>query len=229
MRIAFVLIIVLFSHCLGYGQNAYGVSGLIKTPSAYTIGDGETCVAIQLFDDYYKSFDKKKNRFWTQSINIGFLSWLEMGIRLVHYPDLKSKGHDRNINLKIVARKEQGYWPQFALGIQDAIGTRRYHNAYLVISKKIIKGKKAGLSASLGYGSKVWDEMMGEKASDYWQQGLFINAEVDYSGFISAMMEVHSEGWDAGFKIQPFKWLFVKAFSNAKNYNGGIVGIQFTL
>jgi hypothetical protein len=208
-------------------QNVYGISGLIQTPSAYTVGDGKAFVSACLYDDHYKTNDQKRNLFWTQSINIGFLSRLELGIRLVSYPDLEGSGHDRNLNFKLVAFKEKKYMPQIAIGIQDATGTCRYNNTYLVLSKTISLNDKFEFCPSMGFGTKLSVDIFGEEAGDYRLQGFFGGTRINYTRYISLMAEYHELGFDCGIQIRPFKWLFLKAFVNNDSYWGGMLGLWF--
>lgn len=211
------------------GQNVYGVTGLIKTPTAYTLEDGKAFVSLSLYDDYYKSFDKKRNLFWTQSINIGFLSRLELGIRLVNYPDIDGGGHDRNLSLKFTIIKERKYIPQFSVGFQDGIGTRRYNNTYFVVSKNIAFSQNLKISPSLGYGTKLTDKIYNEKAHDYRNQGFFASTEIKYGEVFSLLFEFHKEGKDAGIKITPLKWLHITSFVNTELYLGLIFGIYLKI
>lgn len=222
-----LIVIIQISFISSEAQNVYGITGPIQTPSAYMVGDGKAFVGAALYDDYYKTDDNKRNLFCTQSINVGFLSRLEVGIRLVHYPNIKNAGHDRNINLKLVAFKEKKYIPQLAIGIQDAVGTRRYNCTYMVLSKKIQINDKIDVIPSAGWGTKLSKHIFGEESGDYRLQGFFGSAVLNYTPYISLMAEYHELGFDGGIQIRPFKWLLLKGFINDNEYWGGIVGLWF--
>ena len=66
---------------------------MIKTPSAYTIKSGDAFIATQLYEDYYQSYDPVKSTIWSFSANVGFLSRMEIGIRLINYPDIFLTGY----------------------------------------------------------------------------------------------------------------------------------------
>jgi len=227
------LLALIFVHltavCFVTAQNVYGVSGHIKTPTAYTLTDGKIFASTSLYDDYYRSENKKQNLFWIQSFNIGFHSRLEVGIRLVKYPDPKIKGHDRNLSVKAAIIEEKKYLPQISIGIQDIVGTRRYNNTYFVASKSFSITNEIITGTSLGYGTKLSDVFHSTNASDYREQGVFASISASYTDIVTIMFEYHEWGFDGGVQIRPLKWLYLKGFVNNEKYYGGLLGIYFDL
>ena len=228
----FTLIISIVLICFTFnlnGQNIYGYTGLIKTPNAYTIEDGKANLAIQLYDDIYRTFDKEKTTILSQSINIGFLSRLEVGVRLVSYPSRSGKGHDRILNFKLVLFKEKNYIPQISFGCQDVVGTRIYNSTYMVLSKNIAFSKDFHFIPSLGYGSKISDKIFFDDSYDHRLVGVFGNAEISYKDWISGMLEYDGNYYNFGIRCSPFKFISITTYMNDIKYFGGIINLSLKI
>ena len=112
-----------------------------------------------------------------------------------------------------------------AIGMQDAIGTRRYNNTYLVLSKSITLADKTQCIPSLGYGTRLSENIFGEEAGDYRMQGIFGSAVISFANVASLMLEYHELGFNGGIELRPFTWLFLKGFVNEDGYFGGLMGV----
>ena len=228
----FTIIILVFLICFTsniFGQNIYGITGLIKTPNAYTIEDGKADFAIQLYDDIFRTFDKEQTTILSQSINIGFLSRLEVGVRLVGYPSREGKAHDRNLNFKYIILKEKKFIPQISFGCQDIVGTRIYNSTYLVFSKNIAISKSIKLIPSMGYGSKISDEIFSTDSYDHRLIGIFGNFEIAYKKWISGMFEYDGNYYNYGIRCTPFKFISIITYMNDLKYFGGILNIMIKI
>lgn len=120
-------------------RNNFGSVGLIEMPSARFAQDGELSVGASFF----------KN---TQHYNLGFeiFPWLEGSFHysgLQHFDPAYPVYYDRSFALKARLWDEAEFWPAFAIGANDVVGTGAYSGEYLVMSKQF-----GSIDATLGVG-----------------------------------------------------------------------------
>jgi hypothetical protein len=228
-RIWFLLYAIL--PLLASTQTVYGVTGLVKTPTAYTLKSGELATGFAKFaDQFQKKYGDKSFRQWTTYVNIGFTSSFEAGIRVVGVPKVPVYDEnlpynyyiDRIINVKFAVLKERKMFPQLAVGIQDAIGTRIFNATYLVASKKIDWVKQVACKVSLGYGTKLIEYIF-DTPDNYRLLGFFGGVEVDIAHRVAFMIEHDSKKVNAGIRLNPKKWLSVFGYyTSLKDWGGGV-------
>lgn len=106
----------------------WGGVGLLQTPTARFYEDGSV------------SFGPTRSYPYTLvNLNMQFLPWLETSLRYVIKDDPEGscvKSRDRSMDLKFLLLSEGEYWPQMALGFQDAFGTSCHRSEFLAFSKR---------------------------------------------------------------------------------------------
>jgi len=126
---------------LGIQAADFGTTGLIDTPSARMMDDGEFkfLMSRQTVADIY-------------SLNYQATPWLETTFRYTIFnpDDVPGSGdglYDRSYEVKLRLIRERRLFPQLALGIRDVLGTGAWGSEYLVASKSF-----GNLDLSLGAG-----------------------------------------------------------------------------
>src|SRR6185503_1076209 len=139
---------------LGQAASTTGQTGLINMPDARIAPDGTLRFGFSYADPYVAP--------WT---SITFLPRIEVSGRVTRimgvpgftdagtdYGDFKDKAFDG----KAVLLEEGTWWPQFAVGGQDFIGTRVFPAWYAVASKRL-----GDFDFTLGYGGDRIDGVFG--------------------------------------------------------------------
>ncbi len=207
--IKFLFFLFLFSSQNGEGQTIYGVSGIIKTPSAYVVNNDDFVFGAAYFKDYHTNSDELIKQ-WTINLNAGIFSRFELGLRLAILPDITGDSpifdvsFDRMISGKYVLFKEENVLPQIAFGMQDVVGTRLHNSTYLTASKTI-QIEFYSLLLNLGYGSKLNDSVFGNAESHHFL-GPFGGAEIGLKKRIYLMVEYDARDFNMGLKIVVKDW-----------------------
>ncbi len=194
------------------GQTIYGVTGLLKTPTAYTVESGKCRMGVLYLNDHYKRNDELI-KLWSVHVTIGFHSRFELGVRLAIFPDktgdsdIFSFGSDRMISGKFILFEEKELIPQLSIGIQDIIGTR-FHNSTYIVASKNIEVKSFDFTLNLGYGSKINELVFGD-ARDHHFIGVFGGATIGFKKTILLMAEHDAKDLNAGLRIAIKDWLFL--------------------
>jgi hypothetical protein len=226
-----------------YSQTIYGVSGLIRSPDAYVVGNGKCAVTFGYFHD--DNAESSENilpdipQFCT-SFLFGIISRIEVGFRVTAMLDVdKIEFNPRNftidliVNIKGVVFKEKKYIPQISLGIQDIIGTWRFHSAYIVLSKTILFGKSSHIAGTLGYGSEILGDLSGSirgiSPRDYRFIGVFGSLDLQIIKYASLLADYDAEGWNLGIKFNYKDIVYGKFFISEFKYPGGLLGVKFNL
>jgi len=115
----------------------FGTTGLIDTPTARMSKDAVLTTTVSSQDSV-----------GSIALTYQALPWLETTFR---YSDPELGEYDRNFAAKFRLNEESYYWPQFAIGFRDIVGTGRLRSEYLVASKQI-----GNFDVSLGMG---WGDM----------------------------------------------------------------------
>lgn len=106
----------------------WGGVGLMQTPTARFYEDGE--------------FSFGPTRVAPHTIinfNLQFLPWFQPTLRYVITDDRWGKGlknYDRSLDLKFLLLSEGAWWPQIAVGFQDALGTPHFRSEFIAFSKR---------------------------------------------------------------------------------------------
>lgn len=211
LTIVFTFLFFLF-HLNSNGQTIYGVTGIIKTPNAYTVENGKCISGISYFKDYHKTPDEKFEQ-WGFNFNIGFHSRFELGVRLAILHDslggdspIFDVSFDRVLSGKFLLLKEKDLVPQIAFGIQDIVGTRLHNSTYLVASKNIQMNKSFSILLNLGYGSK-FNDLIFEDAQNHHFIGFFGGTELSFKKKVVLMVEYDARDFNSGLKIVVKDWL----------------------
>lgn len=122
--------------------SSYGGVGVFETRSARMADDGELATTVYV----------DQNGFYRTGLNFQITPWLEGTFRYAKV-SRDSVGldpsFDRSFDIKIRLMKENGYWPELAVGLQDFLGTGIFSGEYVVASKRI---GPFDFSAGLGWG-----------------------------------------------------------------------------
>lgn len=210
--------------------NIFGSHGLIKTPDAYTITNGEGVLNYAYFDDYLARHNKTKTIFSTISLAAALHTRFEAGIRLVTYPEYGGNNHDRNINFKWVLFTEKKKLPQMAIGSHDLIGTKRFHAEYIVLSKSLsIFHNHITFIPTIGYAVKWIENITGDEANDHRLDGLFGGVHLNYHDKIFLLADHDGVYSNVALGARFFKYLYTTVYINDKSYFGFKTGIQLAL
>lgn len=112
--------------------NYYGMTGLLDTPSARMMPDGQIAVTFAHDPVTYRG-----------SISFEAFPWVEVALRYSRINDyfLNTPGAerpqllDRSLSIKLHLFEETKYFPAIAVGLQDILGTGIYGGEYIVASK----------------------------------------------------------------------------------------------
>lgn len=187
-------------------QQYSGITGLLHTPNAQV---NEDCTAV--IGTYFLNktitpdgflYNKKKYNTFCHSINISFLSWVELAYTCTFVYRKKSFnetvgyiGKDRYFSIKInpIKEKQGCWWPAIAVGSNDPFtsstsGNAHFANFFLAATKHFNLGKeRIGVNAAYRYyrkeSSKKWQGVVG--GIDYtpsFAKDLRIVAEYDNAG-----------------------------------------------
>jgi len=137
-----------FSDNLANSLTSQGFTGLINTPNAQVIKEGEAIFQYSnQKDNHLRNYDYSASMAEQENFlgGVGFLSSLELTARLV---ENQGRARDLSGNIKYKLPLEGKYLPNIAIGWQDLGGAASfYDNRYIVMDKEF-----DFLRASFGYG-----------------------------------------------------------------------------
>lgn len=119
---------------LEHSQSVYGGTGLIQTPTARMVKDGQ-------FSANYN--DNDLYRYWTVSLQL--FDWLEATAR---YTDVRNRRYgpanfsgdqtakDKGFDIKARLWQESYWLPEVSFGLRDIAGTSLYQSEYVAASKR---------------------------------------------------------------------------------------------
>ena len=180
-----------------------GFSGLINTPNAQVIKEGDAVLTYNnQFDnnliayDYDKPYDSEDDYI----VGFGFFSFMELQGRLSEAPGFH---RDLSANVKLQLPYHNKYLPDVAIGIQDLGGEANYYdNQYIVFDKELWF-----LRASVGYGHASVDRENLKR-----MDGLFYGLEVKATDWLYFMGEDDSKEQQVALRLEtPKSW--IKAFN----------------
>ncbi|MEO0522638.1 MAG: YjbH domain-containing protein [Pseudomonadota bacterium] len=129
--------------------NFYGSPGLIDTPSAYALPDGQLAVSVSNFGGQTRT-----------SLTFQAFPRVSASFRYIGIQDWNSDGfdtyRDRNFDVALLLSKERKHWPALSVGLRDFAGTGIYASEYVVASKSFeqplgLPGR-FNVTAGLGWG-----------------------------------------------------------------------------
>jgi len=199
MRVLF-FILICFWVSFGDGLSFQGYSGLINTPNAQVIKEGDVVLHFNnQFDNnlrnYDYSIDIKSQEDYI--FGVGFLPNLEVVGRLVEAKD--GFARDLSANIKYKLPYESRYFPDIAIGVQDIGGSFNfYDNKYIVADKEFYNFR-----FSIGYGKA--SRVQRAKRMD----GLFGGVEAKLTSWLSLIAEDDSKEQHAGVRLKtpPIEYL----------------------
>ncbi|MCC2606404.1 YjbH domain-containing protein [Planctobacterium marinum] len=121
---------------LPYSQGDLGGVGLLQTPTARMLNEGDMVLG-------YK--DNGEYRFWTASLQL--FPWMEATVRYTDFRNLlysevpefsgDQTAKDKGIDVKFRLLQESLYLPQVAVGFRDFGGTGFFESEYITASKRL--------------------------------------------------------------------------------------------
>ncbi len=211
-KIFFPLCFLSIASTFIYGDSNYwGITGLIRTPTARTIEDGNLRYTFAYGQEYH-----------TSELTFGFLPFLEIGSMLV-LPEAWGYAEDRSLNIKLLLINEKPYFPSLSVGVMDPEGdSRQFFTEYVVASKRV-----GDFDFTLGYGGNLFGDTFSDKGPRFPPgkitarelNGLFAGMEWKVKNNISLLIEYDPTkktfGWrkdidhhfNYGLRWNPFRWL----------------------
>ncbi|MBY5933578.1 YjbH domain-containing protein [Tateyamaria omphalii] len=129
--------------------NFYGLPGVIDTPSAEALPDGQFALGISHFGGQTRT-----------TVSFQFSPRITASFRYIGIQNWNSDGfetyRDRSFDFRYLLLKERQYRPAVSVGLQDFAGTGIYAGEYLVATKNFIRPfrlpGRAKVTAGLGWG-----------------------------------------------------------------------------
>ncbi len=234
-----ILIILVFrasiSVTFGQSPSFYGPTGLIKTPIAEVVENGKVIAGVGYSTDR-PSRSSRPQRQWSVFGTIGFASRIEIGLRFILIPEIKSTlrrppfdvGADRMMSIKYLLIKEKDFVPSFALGVQDIIGTRIYNSLYVVGSKNFYFPPIRSVRVHAGFGTEWWDHLLGESKGHKFK-GLFGGLEVKLFAPLILVGEYDGDEFNWGVRVSIRNLMSIAIIVTDENDLGGVLSFGFSL
>jgi hypothetical protein len=202
MRIVILVLVVsveIFAQTFSNAMSMQGFTGLINTPNAQTLKQGDAVLHFDnQFDNHLRGYDYDKDFSYEEDyiFGIGFLPYLEIQGRLT-----EARGYIRDLsaNAKFQLPFHHKYLPDLAIGVQDIGGAaNNYDNTYVVIDKELWF-----IRASLGYGKADVSSRGKTKRMD----GVFGGVEVQALSWLCFIAEDDTQEQHAGVRLElPRDW-----------------------
>jgi len=200
----FFLTTFLFTSFLNAGDfsvnpSFQGYSGLINTPNAQVIKEGDAVLSFNnQFDNSLLSYDYDKKHSFEENyiVGFGFFSFLEVQGRVS-----EASGYHRDLsaNIKFQLPYHNKYLPDLAIGMQDLGGAaNQYDNQYIVMDKELWF-----LRASLGYGHSTLNDESKKR-----MDGVFGGIEIKATDWLYLMAEDDANEQHVALRLEmPKSWL----------------------
>jgi len=206
-----------------------GMSGLINTPTADVLPSGSIRFGFSLVDKQWAYHARGKTDNNHYFLTVGFLPRVEVSILASYFPhdklsvNLPGEGTvDRGGSGRLLLLDEGRTRPAVAIGIDDARGTRRFHDLYIVGSKWLKKSEiPVSARISAGYGSTLLH------AKRHVLDGVFGGGEIVYHDAVSLALDFDTEKWNTSIRLIAFQRLAAHfAFLNFEAPAGGFSWTQ---
>ena len=189
---------LLFSENISSSLTFQGFTGLINTPNAQVIREGDAIFHYgNSKDNHLRNYNYNESMSNQENFvgGIGFLSSLELSGKLV---ENKGRARDLSANIKYLLPYKSKYLPNIALGWQDLGSAYNFYgNRYIVMDKEF-----SFLRASVGYGNSIND--IGAPRMN----GIFGGIEANILNVASIMIEHDGKENHAGIRLKtPKEWL----------------------
>jgi hypothetical protein len=185
-----------------------GYSGLLLTPTAYIVDEGELtfglCRIPKLYADNYKPYDRT-----VMFADMGFTSFFEASFGFVRPDNFKGGLGDRTATARLRVLKSSHFSPDVAVGIHDFFGVKQlelepaeaqhFASTYVVASKTLPILRQLHTTFHLGYG---FDWL---RSNDH-----------------------HLDGWFGGIVVSPMPSLELIIEHDSHNVNAGVRFLLFS-
>lgn len=205
----FLQVFFLFLGISSFGQSVTGTTGIIHTPSARTLEDGQLILgASYIPKPYFQRYGKRINPGLNTYITYGILPFVEVMFRFTHELNVPVNTNtlyfpDRLFTIRARLLSEKKYLPAIVLGLQDAsaitestcLVCTNYSATYFVGSKNF-ETDYGDFDLSIGFTFDLFDL----KSKDY--KGVFggISFSPNFQKNASILIEHNSKGFNSGFR-----------------------------
>lgn len=216
-----IFIVFLMFSSGAMGQATTGFSGYFSIPAAELSPEKSVNIGYnQLSGKYYGFYDGKYD-LDVGFADIGFLPFMEVGIRMTRPRGFKTEQKtlwDRMISTKLLPLYETRYFPAIAVGFQgffttgEGGGANYFNSTYIVATKNLkMKWVIENIGISLGYGEDLME------AQTYQFIGIFGGIKITPKSmdYLELMLEYDAEKWNAGARVT-----LVKHFILLAGYEG---------
>ena len=156
--------LVLWGMCLSFSQtpnSVLGYSGLVITPTAEIMEDGQLAASIsripKLYADNYKPYDRT-----CFVVAMGFMPFMEATMGFIRPDNFQGGVGDRTVSVRLRLLKEKGGMPAIALGLHDFFAIEEFElepadaqhftSSYIVVTKHYNMFFNSQVGLNLGYG-----------------------------------------------------------------------------
>jgi len=187
---------LLLAEDLPHSLSMQGYTGLINTPNAQVMNEGDIVFSFNnQFDNHLRDYDENRERTDAEDyvFGVGLLPNFELQGRV---KEQHGYARDLSANIKFKIPRIYEYFPDIAFGIQDINGGASWYTNYYVVADKSI----GFLRASLGYGYSKADR-------SYRMDGLFGGVEAQIFPWLTLLGEYDAEESHAGVRMSiPHDW-----------------------
>ena len=208
-------------------QTLLGYTGLNRIPTAYTIPDNQISLNSFIINKNIATIKSGNTSNLVNSINLGFLPFLEITVILNNYLKSDLPGQavgDRQVSTKLSYQPFEKL-PTIGFGVHDPFGFGGEHASfyYLVLSKNYFSTNPIHLELTLGY-AKTINETRGNGLS-----GMFYGVSINYIEIISLLIDNDTDNFNLGVRALFLKYLSVFLSYSEFRYPSGGVSIKFNI
>lgn len=201
---------LLFSDTLSNTLSSQGFTGLINTPNAQVLKEGDAVFHFSnQFDNHLRRYDYSQGNVSQENyiMGLGFLSSFEIIGRLSEVAPFKSDKNinrllhirDLSLNAKYNIVNSSKYLPALAVGVQDFGGALSFFSNYYVVLDK----EFGFLRTSLGYGMSRSNNKSGSR-----MDGFFGGIEGEVNNWASILAEHDGQEKHVALRLRmPNNWL----------------------
>jgi hypothetical protein len=202
-----------------------GTSGLVSIPTAEITADGDMAAGVNVIAPHHHEYyggTYDANAAQVQFVTVGFLPFVEVGLRLTRIVDGPPQGiGDRMVSVRVRVLREGEYLPAVAIGAHDIVGTRLYHATYIVASRSAATAAgRAGVT--VGYGRDV----LGLRAKGRQFDGVFGGVSLAPRPWVTLLAEHDGDRPNAGVRLGPVHG--VALLAALQNLDGFSAGLSYT-
>ena len=192
----------------GGGVSLVGMTGFVVTPWAGVMADREVELGYNSLSRQAAWDSRGEHRNDVYYAALGFLPRLETGLRWSvipgklafeeEDPESELTDADRMVSARVALFEPTTRRPGLAVGIEDAVGTKRFHSTYVVTGMPFVAGRWRGRGA-VGYASTVLE------ATRHVLDGAFGAVEASAWSPVWTTIEHDGVRWNAAVRLEgPF-------------------------